>query len=164
MQRDDHVARREVGEGVQVEHERNAVVVAQDRALAPQRFREQRARHRRVVQRRRVELHEFEVGARNAGLQRQRDPVAGREGGIGRDREALTRAAGGEHGVDRAHELDLTVGPQRQHAGAPVALDEQLDGEPAFAYLDVGVAHRGHERPLDLGAGRVAARVHHPGE
>ena len=72
-----HVARREVGERVLVGHERAPVVVAQDRALAAQRLREQRARHRRVVQRGRVELHELEVGDRDAGPQRHRDAVAG---------------------------------------------------------------------------------------
>ena len=56
--------------------------------------------------------------------------------GIGRDREALAGAAGREHDVDGAHELDLAVGPQREHAGAAVALDEQLDREPALADLD----------------------------
>ena len=68
--RGDDVARREVGERVLVGHERDAVVVAQDRALAPQRLGEERPRHRRVVQRGRVELHELEVGDGDAGAQR----------------------------------------------------------------------------------------------
>ena len=74
------VARREVGERMHVGHERDAVGVAEHRALAAQRFREQRARHRRVVQRGGMELHELEIGARDAGLERERDTVAGREG------------------------------------------------------------------------------------
>ena len=43
-------------------------------------------------------------------------------------------------------------------------LHEQLDREPAFAHADVAALDRGDERPLDLGAGRVAARVHDPRE
>ena len=73
------VARREIGERMQPGHERDAVDVAQHRAFAAQRLREQRPRHQRRVQRGRVELDELEVGARDAGLQRERDPVAGRE-------------------------------------------------------------------------------------
>ena len=146
-------------------HERRAVVVAQDRAFAAQGLRQQRPRHRRVVQRGRVELDELEVGARDAGLQRERDAVAGRQRRVRGDREALARAAGREHDVDRAHVLDLAVGPQREHTLAAVALDEQLDREPALAHVDrVGHPDRLDERPLDLGAGRVAARVHDPGE
>ena len=45
----------------------DAALVAQDRALTAQRLGEERPRHRRVVQRGRVELHELEVGDRDAG-------------------------------------------------------------------------------------------------
>ena len=113
-----------------------------------------------MVQRRGVELDELEVGARDAGLQRQRDSVAGRQRGIGGDREALPDATGSEHDVDCAHELDLAVGAQGDHAGAAPALDEQLDREPSLAHLDVTPLDRGDERALDLRAGRVAPRVH----
>ena len=46
--RGDDIARREVGERVLLGHEREAVVVAQDRALAPQRLGEQQPRARRA--------------------------------------------------------------------------------------------------------------------
>ena len=100
----DDVAWREVGERVLVGHERDALLVAQDRAFAAQRLREQRARHRRVVQRGRVELHELEVGDRDAGSQRHRDAVAGRQGRVRGDREALPGAAGRDHGVRGAQD------------------------------------------------------------
>ena len=52
-------------------------------------------------------------------------------------------------------------GREREHAGAAVVLDEELDREPALAHLDrVADVDGLDERPLDLGAGRVAARVH----
>ena len=136
----DDVARREVGERMHVGHERDAVVVAEHRALAAQRLREERARHRRMVQRGRVELDELEVGARDAGLQRQRDAVAGRQRRVGGDREALADAAGREHDVDARGRTRPRRRAQREHAGAAAALDEQLDREPALAHLDVAVA------------------------
>ena len=105
-----HVARREVGEGVLAAHERRALLVAQDRALAAQRLREQRARHRRMVQRGRVELHELEVGDRDAGAHRHRDAVAGRQRRVGGDREALPGAAGRDHHV-RPRTSWRSVGP-----------------------------------------------------
>ena len=106
----DDVARREVGERVHAGHERDALAVAQHAPFAAQRLGEQRPRHRRVVQRGRMELHELEVGARDAGLQRERDAVAGRQRRVGGDREALADTAGREHDVGGAHELDLAVG------------------------------------------------------
>ena len=68
-----------------------------------------------------MELHELEIGARNRRLQRECDAVAGRQGRVGGDRKALARAAGREHDVRRAYELEVAVGPQREHAGAPAA-------------------------------------------
>ena len=154
------IARREIGQRVDAGHEREPVGVTQHRALAAQRLRKERTRHRRMVQRSRVELDELEVRARDARLQRQRDAVTGRQRRVGRDGEALADAAGREHHVDRAHELDLAVGSEREHAGAPTVFDEQLDREPALANLDRAALDRGDERALDLGAGRVAAGVH----
>jgi hypothetical protein len=43
------VARGQIGAGVDVGHERDAVVVAQERALATQRLGQQGTRHRGVV-------------------------------------------------------------------------------------------------------------------
>ena len=159
------VAGREVGERMQPGHERRALDVAQDRTFAAQRLGQQRARHQRGVQRRGVELDELEVGARDTGLQRERHAVTRRQRRIGGDRETLTRATRCEHDVGRAHELDLVVRAQREHAGATIALDEQLDREPPLAHLDrVADVHRFDQRAFDLGAGRVATRVHDPRE
>ena len=73
----DDVTRREVGQRMLVDHERDAVFVAQHRAVAAQRLGEQRPRHARMVQRGGVELHELDVGHRDAGAQRHPDAVAG---------------------------------------------------------------------------------------
>ena len=98
------VAGREVGQGVVTGHEGHALVVAQQRALAPQRLRQQRARHGRVVQRGGVELHELDVGHRGPGGQRHGHAVAGRQGGIRRHGVQLSGAAAGEDDVPRPDE------------------------------------------------------------
>ena len=140
-------------------------LVAQDRALAAQRLREQRPRHRRVVQRGRVELHELEVGARDAGPQRHRDAVAGRQRGVRGDREALAGAAGREHDVGGAHDSTGRRRGEREHARAAAVArrSSSIANQPSRTSTPDAL-HRGDERPLDLGAGGVAARVHDPGE
>ena len=161
----DDVARREVGERVHAGHERDAVVVAEDRALAAQRLREQRPRHRRVVQRRRVELHELEVGARDAGLQRQRDTVAGRQRRVRRDREALARRR-----RSRARRRRRARTRPRRRAAARARPCSGRARRAARSRTSPRAPRRrcrvdrGHERALDLGAGRVAAGVHDAGE
>ena len=70
-------------------------------------------------------------------------------------------AAGREHDVGGPHELDLAVGPQREHAGAAAAARRAARSRTSpRAPRSVAALDRGDERPLDLGAGRVAARVH----
>ena len=99
------------------------------------------------------------------GAQRHRDAVAGGEQRVGRDREALARAAGGDHGVPRVDGLRArcpTVARDRRRGAAVVA--REVDGEPAFVHLGTRLLDRGDQRALDLGAGGVAARVHDPGD
>ena len=99
---------------------------------------------------------------RDAGPQRQRDAVAGRHRRVGGDREQLAGAAGRERSCRGAHgSRPARRRVERVHADAPAALDDELDREAPLAHLDqVERVHRGDERPLDLGAGRVAAGVH----
>ena len=54
-------------------------------------------------------------------------------------------------------------GVERAHPDAPPALDDQIDREAALVDVDRRQRVRGvGQRPLDLGAGGVAARVHDP--
>ena len=53
-------------------------------------------------------------------------------------------------------------GPRATDAATDARLHDQLQCEPAFADFDGGGLDRGNERALDLGTGRVAARVHDP--
>ena len=131
----DDVAWREVTEGVLGGHERLALVVAQDRAFAAQRFREQGARHRRMVQRRGVELHELEIGDRDTGSERHRDAVAGGQRRVRGDREALPRAPGRDDGVRGAQDALGTVGVDDDDAGRAAVLDEEVGGEPTLVDL-----------------------------
>ena len=156
----DDIAGREIRQWVHAGHERDTVAVAQHRALAPQRLREERSGHRRVVQRRRMELDEFEIGARDPGAERERDAVTGRQRRIRGDREALADTARREDDVRGPHRLYRPVGTQRSDPARVPALDDQFDREPAFADLDRRGLDRGHQRAFDLGARRVAAGVH----
>ncbi len=160
----DDVARREVGERVHAGHERDTVAVAEHRALAAQRLREERPRHRRMVQRRRVELHELEIGARDPAAAPSAMPSPVDSVGL-----VVTAKHWPTPPVASTRVVARTTRPSRRAAAratpaAVPALDEQLDREPAFADFDRRGLDRGHERALDLGAGRVAARVHDPRE
>ncbi len=136
--------------------------------MAAQRLGEQRPRHGRVVQRRRVELHELHVGDGHAGPQGHGHAVAGRLGRVGGDREQLAGAAGGQHDVggpdgDGGGALAGLVRRQRRHPDAAPALDDEVEGEPPLehgARRAVGGVDQG---PLDLGARRRAAGVHDAG-
>ena len=98
--------------------------VAQERAMAAERLGEERSRHRGMVQRRRVELHELDVADRHAGTQRDREPVAGRGRRVRRHLEELARAAGRE---DHARRLELVAAAcvADREAVARAVLDEQ---------------------------------------
>ena len=157
------VTGREVGQRVLVGHERHAAFVAQDRALAPQRLGEERARHRRVVQRGGVELHELEVGDRGAGAHGHGDAVAGGEGGVGGDGEALTGAARRDEHVASPHRR-RTLGRDPVDPHDAAVLEQELGSQPAFADVGARTLHRGDQRPLDFGAGGVTPRVHDPGD
>ena len=74
-----------------------ALGVAQQRPVAPQRLGQQGPGHGGMVQRRRVELEELEVGHRHPGPQGHGDPVPGGLGRVGRHRVELARAPRGQH-------------------------------------------------------------------
>ena len=83
--------------------------------------------------------------------------------GVGGDGEALAGAAGGEDGVGGPQ---LVVGAgrvDRPHPHRPSVDDEEVEGEPPLVDVGGRVPHRVDQRPLDLGAGGVAARMHDPG-
>ena len=94
---------------------------------------------------------------------RHRDAVAGRQRRVGGDREALPGTAGGDHRVrgrarPRARRrADRRATPTARPSSTSRSVTSQLSRISA-----PDVLHRGDQRPLDLGAGGVAAGVHDP--
>lgn len=149
------------------EHEAHAVRVDQVGALAAYRLRHQwllALRVRAEEQHGRVELHEFEVGDLGARAQCEGHAVARRDRGIGGRGEDLAHAAGGEdHGgcVHGSHAVVLALSHdvQGHTRGAAVGVRQEVQDERVLHRAQATRAYRLDERPGDLGAGRVAARV-----
>ena len=136
--------------------------VAQQRTMTAQCFRQQRTRHRGVMQRGRVELHELDVGDGDARAQRHRDTITGRFRRIGRHGEELARASGGDENVGRPHLGARAVLVQCNDPTTFVALDDEVQREPLLVDRGSGRAHGFHKGPLDLRAGGRPAGVHDP--
>ena len=160
------MARLTTSRGASSSTKRSPSRVAQQRAVAAQRLGEQRARHGRVVQRRRVELDELDVGHRHAGPQRHGDAVAGRLGRVGGDREELAGAAGGQHHVVGPH-LDRPCARRRASGHArptqrPPSTSRSRANQPSST-APAGAVGGVDQGPLDLGPGGRAAGVHDRG-
>ncbi len=84
--------------------------VAQQRPVAPQGLRQQRPGHGRVVEGRRVELEELDVGHGHGGPQGHGDTVAGGLHRVGGHGVELTGPAGGQHHVTGTHVAHVAVG------------------------------------------------------
>ena len=161
----DAIPRREVAGRIVARDESLAGRVDQPRAFAAQRFRQQEARLPRNPQRRRVELHELQIGDRCAGAIGHRDPVARRHRRIGRVVEDVAGAAGRKQHLPGVHEGGAAVfvqDPRPDAANLAAVVDHpELDRARV-----IGGAHAGERRrlrpqgPRDLAAGRIA-RVQH---
>ena len=162
------MARLTTSRGASSSTKRSPSRVAQQRAVAAQGLGEQRPGHGRVVQRRRVELHELDVGRGHArpAAPWPRRRRSTRRGLVVTEKSwpappVASTTCVGPHiatGAGRA-----PGGGSARHADAAPALDEQVEGEPALEHgagrLEGGV----DQGPLDLGSGGGAAGVHHPG-
>ncbi len=133
--------------------------VPEHRAVSAERLRQQRTRHRRVIEGGGMELEELEVGHCDLRPERHRHAVAGGDGRVGRHPEQLTGTAGGQQGVPGQHLERSTVGPHGAHPDAPTGIDDEVEGEGLFVDLAYPLTDRGDERPLDLRSGRRPARV-----
>lgn len=163
----DDVPGRELGEFVLAHHEAHAVGVDQVGALAAYRLGDEGLLALSVgaeEQHRRVELHELQVGDLGARAEGECDSVAGRHGRVGGGREDLPHAAGREdHGgrVHRAHPVVLALAHDVQaHARrTPLGVRQEVQHERVLDRAQSTGVHGLDERPGDLRAGRVAARV-----
>ncbi len=166
----DDVAGGQLGQLVLPDHEPDAVAVDQVRALAADGLRHQGLLPlgvRAQEQHGRVELDELQVGDLGPGPQRERHPVAGGHRRVGGRREDLAHAAGRQdHGgrVDRADAVVLALAHDVQGDTGRTALRvlQQVQYQGVLDGLDAGRLDGLDERPGDLGAGGVAARVRDP--
>ena len=111
-------------------HERLAVVVDEPRAFAAQRLGQQIARRARHGERRRMKLHELEVGDARAGEIRERDAVAGRDrrDWSSRDRPGRRRPSRAAWRAARASP-SRPVRVEKPDAGDAPVLDDRLHGD-----------------------------------
>ncbi len=163
----DDVAGGQLRQFVLPDHEAHAVRVDQVGALAAHRLGDQRLLALRVGAQEEhggVELDEFEVRDLRTGAQGERDAVARRDGRVGGGREDLPHAAGGEddgRGADGADSVVLafTHDVQGDARRAPVGVRQQVQDQGVLDRTERGGPYGLDERPGDLRAGRVAARV-----
>ena len=158
----DDVARREIAARVVALHEGRPVEPAQDGALAAHRLGDEKALRLRVVEARRVKLVKLHVRDLGARPVRHRDPVAGRDVGVGRVEVDLAGAARREDHRARQDRDDLAARVvEHVRAGAhlgPAVLRErdEVDGGVPLEDADAGRAGHGlEERALDLAPGHV---------
>ena len=164
-----HVARRELLQGMDPDHEALPPVVEEDRALTSHRLRDQRllpGDRGPEVHHRRVELHELHVGDDRACPQTQSDPITGRDAGIRGGGEDLSDPAGRQHHrrrQDRTHTVDLPLADhvQRHALGRPRLVLKQVEDQCVLDDLDP-LSHLGDQGTQDLRPGGVTAGVGDP--
>ena len=153
----DDIAGGELAVGMSVQGEAASGVVDEHGALATDGFRHQerlgRSEHGGV------ELHELQIGDGRPGAQGHGDAIAGRDTRIGRVREEVPRATGGED--DGIGGQDLAVADR--HAACAAMLDDDVGGEAVLPHGDPGrSSHHRRQGTLDLATGRVAAGMDDP--
>lgn len=166
----DDVAGREFGEFVLADHEAHTVRVDQVGALAAHGLGDERLLAlgvRAEEQHGGVELHEFQVADLGARAQGERHAVARGHGRVGRRGEHLAHAAGREDdrgGVHGTHAVVLTLAHdvQGDARGPAVRVRQQVEHERVLDRAQSARAYRLDERPGDLRAGGVAARMRDP--
>lgn len=163
----DDVPGRQLGEFVLAHHEAHAVGVDQVSALAAHRLGDEgllALRVRAEEQHGRVELHELQVGDLGARAERESDAVARRHGRVGGRREDLAHAAGREDHCGRVHGahtvvLALAHDVQAHARRPPLGVGQEVQHERVLDRAQATRVYGLDERPGDLRAGRVAARV-----
>ncbi len=157
--------------GLEALHEPLAGQVEEDGPLPPHRLRYQEIPALRMEEAGGVELEELHVPDREAGPPGHRDAVTRRPVVVRCVAVDLARTAGGDHGLPREHRVDFSV---LQHIcpEASVALrshkrgslprgDDQVDGEAAFQYVDVGPVPALCSQVLAYPAPRPVEEVEH---
>ncbi len=157
----DDVARREFGIGVDRRHEALSAVVEEQRPRAAQRLGQERLGIARDRERRRVKLHEFEVGEPHSAARRGGDARAACAGRVGRALEAGADPAGREHDLRRKYREPRAVRGLEQDAGRARSGRDDVHQAESLEHPDVRPPpYRRGERLHHRGAGAIAARVH----
>lgn len=157
----DDVAWSQVGIGVKPRHEGIAATIDETRALAPQRFGNEKSRRSGKAERGRMKLHELEIRHPGAGVIGEGNPIAGRDAGVGCLAEHLTGAA---RRKQRGPCVDIVAGviavdKRRTHDAGSV--HDQPGDERMRHYLNT--AEAGDQAPQhapDLAACAVAGVEH----
>ena len=150
----DAIAGRQIAGRLVAGHERLAVGVHQPRALAAQRLGEQEARLPGDLQRRRMELHELEVGDARAGELRHRDAVAGGHLRVGRLAEHLAGAAGREQRGAGADRPWRAAGIEVADADGAAVLERDAGGAGVLDGVDARMRRRPAPRACRRWCGR----------
>ena len=154
----------EFGQAVALGHKPLPAAIEQDRPFPAHGFRNQGERILRGIEGRGVKLDELHVRQPCTGPVRDGEAVTGGHLWIGGVSVNLTAPASGEHGRVR-HQFH---GPTGEAGAHPRTLDpvfiliqEQIEHPGHFNHLNVRcLAHFGHQRAGNLGAGLVAVGVH----
>ena len=149
--------------GLELVDEALAGGVAEQGAVTPQRLGQERPGHGRVVQGGGMELDELDIGDRRADPQGHRHAVTGGLHRVGGHRVELATAARGQQHVPGPHLEALTVLVEGHHARAPAPVDQEVERERALEQHRRRLAHRHHQRPLDLDPSGGTAGVEDPG-
>ena len=105
----NHVARRQVRKRMVALHEALTGGVDQKCAFAAQRLRQQEARRAFHMQRRRMELHEFDIRNFRADAPSHGHAVSGSDGGIGGFQKHAAQTASGQQNGPRAYRNQLAL-------------------------------------------------------
>ena len=150
----DNVARRKLGSLIITRHEAFAVDVEQVTAFAAQRFRDQKARRIRHIERRRVKLNELQISHHRAGAIRHRHAVTGRHVRVRRVQIELPRAACSQNHSSRIEGANQ-IGRRLDEGDADAA--PVFDNQRLRAGMRLVLDGRKFLRPGDQGADDFAA-------
>ena len=163
----DDVARRKLGERMTAFHESTARLVDEVRALATNCLADERAPRARDIQRRRMKLHELEVGDRGPRSPSHGDSVAGGDTRVGRLAPKLTEAARRQHSRARPDGLQSVLGMVcdcTEHWIDPTthrARSKEIQGETTVEEANARMGATSSEQGAGkFAAGRVAVGVH----
>ncbi len=152
----DEVARREIAGTLVPLHERLAGLVDQPRALAAQRFRQEKPRRSFDAHHRGMKLDELEIGDARACTRGDGNAVAGGDRRVRRLSKNLTAAACREQRPGRG-DAAFAIAAGERRAAAAAAAHDQAGGERRIHHANAAIgADTRPEQTGDLAARRVA--------